>query len=88
MLQKWKSLSAAHKAATVLSVVTSALVALLAVLQLLHIWDAAIDVCIPLLGVVDLCHAYLQWNINRKSAYVSLAIAAFIFVCSAWILCS
>ena len=82
MKQTWTSLSSRHKVVTVISVVISALAALFAILQLLNVWDAAIDICIPLLGVVDLCQAYLQWDTNRKIAYLDIGIAAFIFICS------
>ena len=82
MKQKWTSLSSTHKVVTVISVVVSDFVALFAILQLLNIWDTAIDVCLPLLGVVDLCQAYLQWDTNRKIAYLGIGIAAFIFICS------
>lgn len=82
MQQKWKNLSSVHKVVSVISVVASAFVMLFAILQLLNIWDAAINVCLPLLGMVDLCQAYLQWDINRKIAYLDIGVAAFIFICS------
>ena len=82
MRQRWKSLSVTHRVVTVISVIVSAFAVFFAVLQLLNVWDAAINVCLPLLGVVDLCQAYLQWNTNRKIAYLNIGVAAFILICS------
>ena len=85
MREKWKNLSSVHKAVVVVSGVASVFVSVFAVLELLNIWDSAIHVCIPLLGVVNLCQGYLQWDANRKTAYLGIAAAAFIFLCSGFV---
>ncbi len=79
---KWKDIPTAYKIVTVISVSTSALVVLFGILQLFNIWDMSINVCIPLLGVVNSCQAYLQWGTNRKTAYFCIGTAVFIFICS------
>ena len=81
-LTAWKNLSIAHKVVTIIFVVVNAFVLLFAVLQLLNIWDKAINICIPLFGIADLCQAYLQWNTNRKIAYLEIGLAVFIFICT------
>lgn len=71
-----------HKIVTVISVLASLSVVVLAVLQILDVWNAAINVCIPLMGVTMLCQAYIQWNNSRKVAYFSIGTAVFIFACA------
>ena len=78
----WKDTPVLHKVITILSVLVSLSVVVLAVLQMFDIWDRAINLCCPLLGVEMLCQAYTQWNTNRKVAYFSIGTAAFIFICS------
>ena len=79
---KWKDTPLLHKVVTIISVLASLSVVVLAVLQMFDIWDQAINVFMPLMGVTMLCQAYMQWNNSRKVAYFSIVTAAFIFVCS------
>lgn len=80
-------LSTPQKIVTGVLTSISVLVILFSVLQICEIWDKANCVAIPLLGVVNLCQAYLQWKINnRKTAYFSIGAAIFIFICSIAIL--
>ncbi len=71
-----------HKVVTVISILTSLSVVVLAVLQIFDIWNRAINVFMPLMGVTMLCQAYMQWNNSRKVAYFSIGTAAFIFICA------
>lgn len=82
MKTKWKDTPPAHKVVTICSVIVSLAVAVLALLYLFEVWDNAINVCVPLLGVEMLCQAYIQWNTSRKVAYFSIGTAAFIIICS------
>ena len=79
---KWKDTLLLHKVVTIISVLASLSVVVLAVLQMFDIWDQAINVFMPLMGVTMLRQAYMQWNKRRKVAYFSIGTAAFIFVCS------
>ena len=79
---KWKDTSLLHKVVTIISVLASLSVVVLAVLQMFDIWDQAINVFMPLMGVTMLCQAYMQWNNSRKVAYFSVGTAVFIFICS------
>ncbi|MBQ8623679.1 MAG: hypothetical protein IJ424_04785 [Oscillospiraceae bacterium] len=56
-------------------------VIILSVMQIFGIWDKAINVSVPLLGLNQLGMAYTQWQPNRKIAYFSLGTAAFILIC-------
>ena len=78
----WKDTPLLHKVVTIISVLASLSVVVLAVLQIFGVWNRAINVFMPLMGVTMLCQSYMQWNNSRKLAYFSLGTAAFIFVCS------
>ena len=82
MKNKWEDASLLYKVVTIISVIASLSVVVLAVLQMFDIWDQAINVFMPLMGVTMLCQAYIQWNNSRKLAYFSIGTAAFIFICS------
>ncbi len=82
MKTAWKDASVLHQIVTVISVLVSISVIVLAVLQMFDVWNRAIRVFVPLMGVMLLCQAYTQWNTSRKTAYFSVGAAAFIFVCA------
>ena len=79
---KWKDAPLLHKVVTIISVLASLSVVVLAVLQMFDIWDQAINVFMPLMGITMLCQAYMQWNNSRKVAYFSIGTAVFIFICA------
>ena len=71
-----------HKVVTIISILASLSVVVLAVLQMFNVWDQAINVFMPLMGVTMLCQSYMQWNNSRKVAYFSIGTAVFIFICA------
>ena len=82
MKSKWKDVPLMQKIVTIISIVVSLSVVVLGILQIFEIWIYAINLCIPLMGVVNLCQAYVQWNTSRKVAYFSIGTAVFIFICA------
>ena len=82
MKTNWKNAPLLQKVVTIISIIASLSVVVLAVLQIFNIWEQAINVYMPLLGVTMLCQSYMQWNNSRKIAYFSIGTAAFIFICS------
>ena len=82
MKTSWKDTPLLHKVLTIISVLASMSIVVLAILQIFNVWDRAINVFMPLMGVTMLCQSYMQWNNSRKVAYYSLGTAAFIFICS------
>lgn len=78
----WKNATVMHKIVSVIGILASIAVIVLSVLQMTGVWEQAINICIPLMGLTMLCQAYTQWNISRKVAYLSLGTAVFVFVCS------
>ena len=82
MKVKWKDVPLLQRIVTIVTMITSLSVVILAVLQIFSIWDRAINICVPLMGVTMLCQAYTQWNVSRKVAYFSIGTAVFIFACA------
>ena len=82
MQKKWKDLPKVHIIVAIVSIILSILVIIFAMLQLCQVSDKAINICVPLLGVVNLCQAYLQWKNSKKAAYFCIGTAIFIFICS------
>ena len=82
MKTNWKNAPLLQKVVTIISIIASLSVLVLAVLQMFDIWDQAINVFMPLMGVTMLCQAYIQWNNSRKVAYFSIGTAVFIFICA------
>jgi len=83
MLKNWKEMKNPNRIAAVIALIAGVAVIVLAAVQLLDVWEGAINVYMPLLGVINLCHAVGQWKTSRKMAYLSLAVAVVIFLCSA-----
>ncbi len=82
MKSKWKDAPLLHKIVTIISILASLSVVVLAVLQMFDVWNQAINIFMPLMGVTMLCQAYMQWNTSRKVAYFSIGAAIFIFICA------
>lgn len=82
MKSGWKEASAWKRIVTIVSILASLSVIVLGVLQILNIWNLAVNISVPLMGLVMLCQAYIQWNASRKVAYFSLGTAGFIFICA------
>ena len=82
MKTKWNDAHLLHKVVTIISLLASLSVVVLALLQMFDVWDQAINVFMPLMGVTMLCQSYMQWNTSRKIAYFSLGCAVFVFACA------
>ena len=75
-----------EKILTVLGLICSISIIILAVLQILDIWNRTIDLIEILLGVLMLIQTIQNWKRNRKVALISLAAAIFIFSISIFVL--
>ena len=78
----WKETRLSYKIVSLIAILASLAVIVLAILQLFDVWDRAINVYMPLTGVIMLCQGYTLWNNSRKVAYFSFGTAIFIFICS------
>ncbi len=82
MESKQNKKSVLHNIIAVFLIIICVAVIILSVLQIFDIWDGAINILVPLLGLNQLGMAYAQWKPNRKIAYFSLGCAVFILICS------
>lgn len=86
ILNIWKQKSPLYKFLTVIGCIISVTIVILAFMQLFDVWDKAINVFEPLLGVLMIIKAIENWKTNRIAAYISLFAAFFIFAVAAYIL--
>lgn len=78
----WKQKSKNEKFLFITRLIASIIVIVFALLQLLKIWDKAIYVSAPLMGVIMLIQSIQEYKTNRSVAIVSLLCSIFIFICS------
>jgi len=82
MKRNWKELSNADKLMVTVRIVASILVVVFAVLQLLGVWDKAINLAAPMMGLVLLIQSVQEWKKQRGVAIFGLCAALFIFGCA------
>ena len=68
------------KILTIFGLIISITIVVLALMQIFNVWDKAINVFEPLLGVLMIIQAIENWKTNRATAYFSLFVAIFIFI--------
>lgn len=76
---KWNEKLTLDKVITITRLIASAGVIVFALLQLLEIWDKAINVSAPLMGVVLVLQSIQEWKKHRGIAIFALCAALFIF---------
>ena len=82
MKRKWKEMPAADKFMLIVRIVASILLGVIAALQLLGVWDKAINLAAPLMGIVLLIQSVQEWKKQRGVAIFGLCAALFIFGCA------
>lgn len=87
-MQRWKELSLAGKIVMILQMFAGFIAFGCAAMQMFTFRNDMLKFCIPMLGVVNLCNACLQWKANRRIAYFSAGTAAFVFIVSAVVILS
>lgn len=79
-LKDWNKKTLPFKTLTILGLIISITIIALAFMQIFNVWDKAINVFEPLLGILMIIQAIENWKTNRSTAYFSLFVAIFIFV--------
>lgn len=82
MKRKWRDLSQVDKFMLSVRIAASILVVVFAALQLLGVWDKAINLAAPLMGTVLLIQSVQEWKKQRGVAIFGLCAALFIFGCA------
>ena len=81
----WNQKNIGEKVLSVIATICSVIIIVLACIQILGIWENAINVFEPLLGVVILIQAIQNWKKNKIVAIFSLCASIFIFLVSIFI---
>lgn len=84
--QTWSEKQAYEKTLSGVGIICAVSVIILAFMQILSIWENAINVFEPLLGVIMLIQTILNWKKNKALAILSLCVAVFIFGIAIFIL--
>ena len=82
MKRSWNERSRTDKLMLVIRVAASFLVVVFAALQLLRVWDKAINLAAPLMGIVLLIQSAQEWKQHRAVAIFGLCAALFVFGCA------
>lgn len=82
MRQNWGFMSAFERFLHIVRIILSVSIVLLSLLQLLAVLDNALNVVVPLMGVLMIIQAVQEWKHHRISALISLFAAAFVFTTS------
>lgn len=85
-LKDWNKKTIFSKILTILRLIISITIIFLALMQIFNVWDKAINVFEPLLGVLMLIQAIKNWKTNRSTAYFLLFVAIFMFIVAITIL--
>lgn len=85
-LKDWNKKTIFSKILTILRLIISITIIFLALMQIFNVWDKAINVFEPLLGVLMLIQAIENWKTNRSTAYFLLFVAIFMFIVAITIL--
>ena len=81
-MKKWNERNWADKVMLVVRIIASFLVVVFATLQLLGVWDKAINLAAPLMGIVLLIQSAQEWKQQRGVAIFGLCAALFVFGCA------
>ena len=79
-IKDWNKKTIPFKILTIFGLIISVTIVVLALMQIFNVWDKAINVFEPLLGVLMIIQAIENWKTNRLTAYFSLFVAIFIFI--------
>jgi len=82
MKKSWNEKTTIEKVLVIMRIFISIIVMGAAIIQLLGVWDKAINIAVPLLGILMIVQAIPEWKTNRSVAILSICSAIFIFICS------
>lgn len=80
ILKDWNKKTVPFKILTIVGLIISVTIIVLSFIQIFNVWDNAINVFEPLLGVLMIIQAIENWKANKSIAYFSLFVAVFIFI--------
>ena len=84
-VERFMEKSKYEKGSFIVGIVSSIIVIVFAVLQILGLWNSAIIVCEIFMGISMISQAILQWKKNKGIAIFSLCVAVFIFIVAVFV---
>ena len=81
-MKKWNERTQTDKSMLIVRVVVSFLVVVFTALQLFGVWDKAINLAAPLMGIVLLIQSAQEWKQHRGAEIFGLCATLFIFGCA------
>ena len=69
-----------EKVLSVISAICSITIIILACMQIFRVWENAINVLEPILGILILIQAIQNWKKNKVVAILNLCVSIFIFL--------
>lgn len=78
----WSQKQKYEKVLSVMGIICSVSIIILAFMQIFGIWKTAANIFEPLLGILLLIQAIQNWKKNKSVAIFSLCVAIFIFLVS------
>ena len=82
MKKKSNEISVSSKIMLIVRIIASICVVVFATLQFFGVWDKAINLSAPLMGIVLLIQSVQEWKQQRGVAIFGLCAALFIFGCA------
>jgi SNF family Na+-dependent transporter len=82
-LKDWNQKKVSSKIFTIIGLILSVAIIILALLQIFDVWDKAVNVCEPLLGILILLQAIENWKTNKLVALASLFASIAVFALTA-----
>lgn len=80
--KKWKELSLSSKIILVIDILLSIIIIVLCFLHLFRVWEGALNIVEPLMGLFMILQAVKFWKTQRGAAIFSLIIGILIWILS------
>lgn len=81
-MKNWNDKTNAEKVLIIMRIIISIIVLIASIVQLLGIYNKAINLAVPLLGLLLLVQSIQEWKASRGVAILGFCSAIFIFICS------
>lgn len=82
MKKKYNEMTASNRIMLIVRIIVSICVLIFAALQIFGVWDKAIHLAVPLVGIVLLIQSIQEWKQQRGVAIFGFCAALFIFFCT------
>ena len=82
MKKKYNEMTTSNRIMLIVRIIVSICVLIFAALQIFGVWDKAIHLAVPLVGIVLLIQSIQEWKQQRGVAIFGFCVVLFIFFCT------